>query len=76
VERCARRLPNEIVVKTGTPVRCNRCDAKCAWPKADTVAYWAGGHVYRLQDMALLDCGHLDAHWVYWHDLQTDGGAA
>jgi len=60
---------NERTFSKGTPTHCNRCDAVSPFPKREGYAVRENGKVWRLQTMAVLDCGHMDAHWVYESDL-------
>jgi hypothetical protein len=53
----------------GTPTRCNVCDEVSPFPKARGKAMRENSRAWRLQTMAVLECGHMDAHWVYDQDL-------
>jgi len=56
---------------TGTPARCNRCNALSPLPK-DVDGIRENSKAYRLQGFATLDCGHMDCHWVYVADILYD----
>ncbi len=55
----------------GTTARCNRCGERHPLPKNCQGHYdhvWRGEYtvvIYRLDTMSTLDCGHMDAHWIY-----------
>ena len=53
----------------GTQAECNRCKRLSPLPRAceghlEMPPTKSGFAVYRLDTMCLLDCLHLDAHWV------------
>jgi len=54
-----------------TIARCNRCNAKGHLDR--TVAgVRENGKAWRLEDMAkIVECGHLDSHWVYDQDNKS-----
>jgi len=64
---------DERTFPKGTPTRCNRCNAVSPFPKAEGLAVRENSRAWRLQTMAVLDCGHMDAHWVYESDLSKEG---
>lgn len=47
----------------GTIAKCNRCGQSHPLPKV-CIGVQENASMYRLQTMATLDCGHMDAHWV------------
>ena len=59
---------DEMVFPQGTLACCNRCNQISPLPKPCTGQRENAG-AYRLQTMATLDCGHMDAHWVFVADL-------
>lgn len=60
-------MKDEIIFETGTGARCNRCDAKAPLPKTIRGTR-ENSKTYRLQGFAILDCGHMDMHWVFVSD--------
>jgi hypothetical protein len=66
---------NERTYPKGTPTRCNRCNALSPFPKEEARAVRENSRVWRLQTSALLDCGHMDCHWVFDADLARKTGA-
>jgi hypothetical protein len=65
---------DEMIVTKGMIVRCNRCDEPSPFPKKQGRAIRENSRVWRLQTMAVLDCGHMDAHWVFDTDLKGEQG--
>ena len=57
------------VITFGTKIyaRCNRCNGKSLLPK-EVEGMKENSKVYRLRGFAILDCGHLDCHWVFISD--------
>jgi hypothetical protein len=53
----------------GVPTRCNRCNEVHPFPKDSARAVRENSHCWRVQTMAVLDCGHMDAHWIFERDL-------
>ena len=65
---------NTRTFPAGTPARCNRnCPDTYPLPR-EAVGLPENDHCWRLQDMMALDCGHMDAHWVFVKDLEADNG--
>ena len=60
-------MRDEITIIKGAVARCNRCDAKSPYPK-EARANRENSWTYRIQDMVVLECGHMDAHWVFVAD--------
>lgn len=59
-------MDEQTTFPAGTQAQCNRCKMISTLPKpcqghTETI----GGNVYRLDTMCVLDCGHMDAHWVF-----------
>jgi len=64
------RTMDERTFPKGTPTRCNRCGEVSPFPKSSGAeAVRENGKCWRLQTMATLNCGHMDAHWVFDADL-------
>jgi hypothetical protein len=63
-----QEMRSEITITRGTTVRCNRCNTASPFPKSESRAIRENNKAYRLQKMATLDCGHMDAHWVFVAD--------
>ena len=61
---------DERTFPKGTPTRCNRCDQVSPFPKREGYAVRENSKVWRLQTFAVLDCGHMDCHWVFDADLK------
>lgn len=57
------------VFAKGTIARCNRCGRKAPLPR-DRQACRENSKAFRLTGMCTLDCGHMDAHWVFVTDNQ------
>lgn len=58
-------MHDEQTFPAGTMAQCNRCKRFSPLPKPCLGHLETpGGNVYRLDTMAVLDCGHMDAHWV------------
>ena len=58
----------QVTFTKGTQAKCNRCRQASPLPKdcqghLDTTT--SRSWIYRLDTMCLLDCGHMDAHWIY-----------
>lgn len=62
-------MKNEKVFAAGTVIRCNRCDAKSPATR-EFRAVRENEKVWRVQDMMVAGCGHMDAHWVFDCDLK------
>lgn len=61
-------MAEQVVFPAGTEAKCNRCRKASPLPKdckghLDTTN--SRSWIYRLDTMSMLDCGHMDAHWVY-----------
>lgn len=56
---------DDRVFPAGTWAECNRCGKLSRLPK-DCAGHreTMPGSIFRLDTMCLLDCGHMDAHWV------------
>ena len=63
---------DERTFPKGTPTRCNRCNAMSPFPKAEARAVRENSKAWRLQTFATLDCGHMDAHWIFNCDLEAE----
>ena len=61
-------MKNAITITQGMIVRCNRCNAASPFPKSESLAIRENSQAYRVQKMATLNCGHMDAHWVFISD--------
>jgi hypothetical protein len=61
-------MTDTITITSEMTIRCNRCDAKSKWPKSPAEAIRENSACYRIQAMAVADCGHMDAHWFYIAD--------
>mgnify|MGYP001617291202 CR=1 FL=1 len=61
-------IGSRVTVKRGDVVHCNRCEAAGTWPKDETTATANNDNAYRIEQMAFLDCGHMDSHWLYLSD--------
>ena len=59
---------SEITITKGSIARCNRCNTTSPFPKPESRAIRENSNAYRLQKMAVLDCGHMDAHWIFLSD--------
>lgn len=51
----------------GTIIRCNRCNAAGPAPRGFR-AIRENSWCWRMQDMMLHPCGHMDAHWIFDSD--------
>ena len=61
-------MKNEITFPEGTRARCNRnCAGTYPLPR-ETEGFRENSNAYRLQGMCILECGHMDAHWVFLSD--------
>ena len=65
---------DEKTFPQGTPVRCNRSNQRSLFPKPEAFAVRENAHCWRVQTMAVLDCGHMDAHWIFDSDLEVEAG--
>ena len=59
----------EKTFSKGTPIRCNRCDAKGTMNKSEMQAVRENDKCWRLQGFCTPECGHMDSHWVFDCDL-------
>lgn len=57
-----------IMVKPDDAVRCNRCNALGTWAVSETTAHAENANAYRIEKMAMLQCGHVDSHWYFRTD--------
>ena len=73
----AEEMTNEKIFPAGTPTRCNRVSCPGAsspqpLPR-DMRAWQENSKCWRLAEMCVLPCGHMDSHWVFESDLLTVG---
>jgi len=61
----------EKTFEPGTIGRCNRCDAKFTFTKP-VRAVRENTRCWRVMDMAMAECGHLDTHWIFDVDNQME----
>jgi hypothetical protein len=61
-------MRTEMTFAAGTKARCNRnCAEPSPLPKAIR-GIRENSNAYRLQKFCILDCGHMDCHWVFLSD--------
>ena len=61
---------DEKTFNTGTIGRCNRCNQKFTFAKP-VRAVRENARVWRVMDMAMAECGHLDTHWIFDADQEA-----
>ena len=63
-------MTEEKTFSEGTPIRCNRCDARGTVNK-EVRAIRENDKVWRIMDFSIPECGHMDTHWIFDCDQVT-----